>query len=362
MTLPGLRTSWYERASYDDMQKDILDHVNAFIEDIGFHSMSASAEILQEMQKYNMAILFFNLIFNIVIFIFIAISVMLIYSLLMIGIETKTMETGIMRMVGVSKRGLVQMIFVQSFMFVVPALILGVALSFPALGICFKYVFGEELTGSFAPIPDTQAIIFALSVGILIPIFSSVMPILKVLGQNLNDAINYQRSRFKATFVEVMKGNQGQVVPYVIFGVITTLFGFAVYYLLPLAMLSFNLSLILQVLFLILLGFLFGLILFAINAQRLMETLILKVFLFWEHPAMKQLVKNNLKSHSIKNKLTSTVFSMALGFLIFMMVQYRLLRQQNAIRRIDKYGSYPHISSTNADNPINVKAIEDALR
>ena len=66
---------------------------------------------------------------------------MLIYSLLMIGIETKTMETGIMRMVGVSKRGLVQMIFVQSFMFVTPALILAVGACFPLLAICFTFIF-----------------------------------------------------------------------------------------------------------------------------------------------------------------------------------------------------------------------------
>ena len=57
-----------------------------------------------------------------------------------------------------------------------------------------------------------------------------------------------------------------------------------------------------------------------------MERLILKVLLFWEKPSMNMLITNNLKSHSIKNKLTSTVFSMALGFLIFLMVQYRLLR------------------------------------
>lgn len=279
------------------------------------------------MQKYNLAILFFNLIFRIVILIFIVISVMLIYSLLMIGIETKTMETGIMRMVGVSKRGLVQMIFVQSFMFVIPALILGVVACFPALAVCFIYVFTEKLEGAFLPVPSTESIILAVSMGVLIPMFSSIIPVVKVLGQNLNDAINYQRSRVKATYIEIMKANQTQMVPYLIFGVIATLYGFGVYYMLPLALLSFNLGLILSVFFFILLGYLFGLILFAINAQRVVENLFLKVFLFWEAPAMKALIRNNLKSHTQKNKLTSTVFSMALGFLIFLMVQYRLLRQ-----------------------------------
>lgn len=55
--------------------------------------------------------LVFSLTFRIVITIFIIISILLIYSLLMIGIDAKTLEIGIMRMVGISKKGLILMIF-----------------------------------------------------------------------------------------------------------------------------------------------------------------------------------------------------------------------------------------------------------
>ena len=278
------------------------------------------------MKNFNMAILFFSLIFSIVILIFIAISVLLIYSLLMIGVETKTTETGIMRMVGVSKRGLVQMVFIQSFMFVLPAIVFAFALCFPMLALCFKFIFKEELSGAFAPVPSWKSLGLGFSVGVIIPLLSSILPVLKVLGQNLNDAVNYQRGRVKAIVVEIMQKNKANVVPYLIFGIIAFLYGLGIYYMLPLALLSFNLGLILQVFFFILLGYLLGLILFAANAQRLMERLILKVFLFWEKPSMTLLIKNNLKTHSVKNKLTTTVFTMALGFLIFLMVQYRLLR------------------------------------
>lgn len=244
----------------------MLTQVNNFLDDMGFFALVPDTPVLREMQRYNFAILFFNLIFRIVIMIFIVISVMLIYSLLMVGIETKTMETGIMRMVGVSKRGLVQMIFVQSFMFVLPALVFGVALAFPMLALCFMFVFTEKLEGAFLPIPSTYSLILAISVGLLIPLLSSILPVLSILGQNLNDAINYQRSRVKSTYVEILKANKVNIGPYLIFGILTSLYGFGIYYLLPLALVSFNLGLILQVFFLILLGYLFGLILLAINA------------------------------------------------------------------------------------------------
>ena len=93
------------------------------------------------------------MVFNIILFVFMVISVLLIYSLLMIGVETKTMETGIMRMVGVSKRGLVSMIGIQSTMFVLPAVFAAFAMSFLSIGLLFKYVFLQKLNDGFEPVP-----------------------------------------------------------------------------------------------------------------------------------------------------------------------------------------------------------------
>jgi ABC-type antimicrobial peptide transport system permease subunit len=63
------------------------------------------------MQNYSLAVLFLGLIFDIIILLFVIISVLLIYSLLMISIETKTFEFGVIRMLGVSKNGLILMVF-----------------------------------------------------------------------------------------------------------------------------------------------------------------------------------------------------------------------------------------------------------
>ena len=69
------------------------------------------------------------------------------------------------------------------------------------------------------------------------------------------------------------------IVPYMIFGIITFLYGFSIYYLLPYSLVSLKLSLILEVFFFILMGLLLGLTLLAINLQRLLETLITHVLL-----------------------------------------------------------------------------------
>ena len=117
-----------------------------------------------------------------------------------------------------------------------------------------------------------------------------------------------------------MQKSKANVVPYIIFGLISFLYGFGIYYLLPLSLLSLKLSLLLQVFFFILLGLLLGLTLLAINVQRFVEIIITYVVLFWEKNSMKLMILNNLKSHSLRNKLTSTIFSMSLAFNIFVMV------------------------------------------
>jgi hypothetical protein len=93
----------------------------------------------------------------------------------------------------------------------------------------------------------------------------------------------------------------------------------------PLSLLSMKLSLLLGIFLFILIGLLMGLTLMAMNLQRFIEIGLTYMSLFWEKESMKILVLNNLKTHSMRNKLTSAIFSMSLAFNIFIMVQFRLI-------------------------------------
>jgi ABC-type antimicrobial peptide transport system permease subunit len=213
MTMPAPRMNWYAYSDFGQTQYGVTHEISGFIEAVGFYPLSARIGTLKMMQRFNVAILLFSMIFNIILLIFIVISVLLIYSLLMIGVETKTFETGIMRMVGISKRGLMTMIFLQSLMFVIPAIILAIIMCFPMLALCYKFIFLVKLDNGFEPVPSGKAAIFALLVGILIPLLSSIIPLLKVLGQNLNDALNYERNRVKAIYVQILDKTKSNIIP-----------------------------------------------------------------------------------------------------------------------------------------------------
>ena len=64
---------------------------------------------------------------------FIVVAVLLIYSLLMISVETKTHEIGIMRLVGLSKKGFVGMIMTQAAFFVIPSIVTGFLFCLPCI-------------------------------------------------------------------------------------------------------------------------------------------------------------------------------------------------------------------------------------
>ena len=147
------------------------------------------------MQTYSTAILFLGLIFDIIILLFIILSVLLVYSLLMISVESKTFEFGVMRMVGLSKTGIIIMIILQSFMFVLPALIFGFILSFPTLNVVYSILFTSDMGVDTTPVPSRDGIILAFVVGLIIPILSVIPPIQSALSKNLNESLDILRSK-----------------------------------------------------------------------------------------------------------------------------------------------------------------------
>jgi len=100
-------------------------------------------------------------------------------------------------------------------------------------------------------------------------------------------------------------------------------YGVSVYYLLPLALVSMNLGLLLQVFFIILMSMFQGLVMIAHNTQRLVQSLLRAVLFLLLLPlepgSTSALVRANMKAHSLRNSRTSFIFASAVGFTIFLL-------------------------------------------
>ena len=124
---------------------------------MGLYPVRAELELLNEMKGYSYQVMFIGLIFDVIIILFVIVSILLIYSLLLISVETKTHEIGIMRLVGLSKRYFTSMIFVQSFMFVLPSVICGFLFYIPVMMLIFSFLFTESLGFKPSYAPSTRA-------------------------------------------------------------------------------------------------------------------------------------------------------------------------------------------------------------
>ena len=133
--------------------------------------------LLKTMKLSEVVSLLLGLIFGVIIILFITISILLIYSLLMISVETKTFETGVLRLVGISKWNCIFMIFLQSLCFVLPSILLAYVSSIPSLVYLYKFMLKGQSDIELSPVPTAGATLQAVALGLLIPMVSSIIPV-----------------------------------------------------------------------------------------------------------------------------------------------------------------------------------------
>lgn len=137
--------------------------------------------------------------------------------------------------------------------------------------------------------------------------------------------MNSTRSKTKGQKVNIENVDSfSYKLPYLVFGFVGAGSGIMIYYLLPVAILNFNLGLLLEIFFMILVGLILGLTLIAFNIQRALELLIVNTFLFLETKSMKILITKNLSAHRESNRLTSIIYTLTLGCIIFVIVASNL--------------------------------------
>jgi endonuclease III-like uncharacterized protein len=110
--------------------------------------------------------------------------------------------------------------------------------------------------------------------------------------------------------------------------------------LLPLALLSMNLNLVSQIIIFILVGLLFALTLLAFNVQQYMERLCTRLFLFFEHNSVQNMVLKNLAAHRMRNQMTGLIYSLSLGFLLFLSISCRMQISVSSQEQLKQYASY----------------------
>ena len=114
-------------------------------------------------------------------------------------------------------------------------------------------------------IPSADSAMQALLIGTIIPLVSSIYPIQQALQKSITESMDVQKSKMQGVYVNILQKNKKDISTLLCFGVIALTYGFSVYYLLPLSLVSFNFSLAMTIFLYILFGMIAAMGLLSLN-------------------------------------------------------------------------------------------------
>ncbi|KAH3764102.1 permease family protein [Pelomyxa schiedti] len=291
----------------DGMKSEMIGFTNSISNDIGVgYPATFTSPVAAAIAGYSFLRLFLDQIFNFVTVVLVFLGAVLIYSLLLSDVESKTYEYGMLRALGMMQWVLVELLGMQSLGFSIPGILFAAFLaSFAVMPIDLSF--------------STQAILLASLLGLLLPIFANIFPIKRALSRTLRDALDIYHMVQSEITVKIVKLEEVGLQPWLFFlSLIIVCFGFVTYYLIPYAFTFSNYTMFFTILVGILLGFLFGMSMISQVIQPWLERLLV-LLLVWgtKKGAMMHLVNKNLAGHSRRNIKTAVMVTTALAFIIF---------------------------------------------
>mmetsp|Transcript_29437 Transcript_29437/g.44573 ORF Transcript_29437/g.44573 Transcript_29437/m.44573 type:complete len:353 (+) Transcript_29437:1900-2958(+) len=244
----------------------------------------------------------------------------LIYSLMLSDVEEKTYEFGMLRALGFNRKNIVHVIILQACIFSIAGIAFGLiaAEAFNALGRYFLFKLAEN-SGSYRL--SSTAIWYGVSLGIVLPILSNVIPIKRALGKNLRASLDlYHRSVNEISISMKAAKDIGLSVNQLILSLLMVVLGIATYYVAPAAFLYNNMPLFFMIMNALLLLMILGMTFVAILLLPMVQRGIVKAFLTCccrKDRKLMQIVMKNLVSHKSRNSKTAIMFAICLSFLIF---------------------------------------------
>lgn len=315
-----MRIAAYSDSNYDTVRSVVAGFASRLLYIGGFTETEPSLPLLTSLLTRRFITLFLGILFDSLLLILFALSTVLIYSLLLINVADRQFEVAVRRMLGSDKPRIVVLLLVQALAYALPAWILGLALAqglSSTLLAGFTQLSGLKVDTNLTP----QSIGTATALALVIPCIAAVGPIATALGPSVREALDVNRPKASAVKYSVERADPGAIShPVVIGGLATAGFGFACYFVLPLALISGSLSLLLNLFILLILALLAGLVILALNLELIGSRLVLRLFAWWDAPVVQSLARANLTAHRLRNRKTVLMYALSIAFIVFISV------------------------------------------
>ncbi|ELP86758.1 hypothetical protein EIN_308540 [Entamoeba invadens IP1] len=310
VNVPTPRTDYYQSNDYAVLQRDVTGYLSQVLYDLSFNKLTSTTPVLEGLSMYKYANVMLGMIVDIAVIVLLALSVLLVHSLLTINFDAQSATLKIQRTIGTRRLFLGIQLVSNSLFYTFPALVLGAILS-TLIFIISSIVIGKVFEVDITFYPTALAIILAIVLSFLVPIIATIFPLYDILTKELT-------TRPSTSHVVSIKRKRSSYISwYTIFlGIFGTAYGIMTYLILPRAMLALNLTAMFAIFAVFILFLLIGSVMLCLNVTPLIERLLLYLLYFWDRAGLPMAIKN-LLAHKLRNRKTSILFGLSLGFILF---------------------------------------------
>jgi putative ABC transport system permease protein len=294
-------------------------------------------------------------VFGIFAIVALAITALLVYSLVSVSVEERIREHGILRTLGAKRRHVFGMVIAESavlcLMGVVPGVFGGLLVAKGILALVGLGMGGGA--GSIALELSGSTVRFCLGAGGLVALASALLPALRSTQWRIVDALDPMRRGQIAP----ARGEGGPSRPLLLAGLSLSAISGTVFFLLPNAVVSGDPALIGGVALGLLVVILIGFTMVAAAASPLVERAVIAVLGGMFGPSA-ELAGRNLERHRRRNVTTSLMFSLSVSFVLFLASLVALFSRTSLSIIERKVGSDLRVTEGDPSDP----DLEDSLR
>ena len=319
--------------------------------------MKVTMPVIRGLNQFKYGVVLLNMVLNIIIFALFGLSLILIYSLLLITTETNSFEFGILRLIGNTKGNVVLIVIMQCISFSVPGFFLAFLIHFQILKIVnlsVKNYLHSDLNLGFSYSGFTVSFI----INFLAPIIAAIFPIKGILKKNIATSLNTMINKTSGMKIEIISLEKSELNNLVFFGLITFFYGASIYYFLPLSIISLNFGMLGMIFVFILIGIVLGFVVLSINIENIIQKVLTHILLFFSSSYTKTLIIKNLTAHRTKNRKTSIMYSLSIGVFIMVSVGLDIIVQST----IKSYLNWKGSEITLSHNYFKAKNLVEPLK
>ncbi|KAN0012321.1 hypothetical protein ACTFIU_007619 [Dictyostelium citrinum] len=352
MKFPSPRLSMYYGTDLDKTLQRVNEFTSKLIYKIGVGRVDIQTPVMTELYKSKDVSNNLGQLLNIIVFVFLLLSILLIYTTLMIDVDSMTFNNGVFRMLGARFGFIIELIVSKTLIFTIPSIVIGIIISQIFLVIIVDQLKSISNSADISKFLTVNSILYSILLGFLIPMVSLILPIRKALSFSLSQQLDSSRSKISSSHQITTIDKETKDAEFKksvsLIGLSLSALGIVVCFFLPKLLLSGDVSSLLALLFGLLILVLISAIFLMMNFHLIISKTLVYIITLVDPGAkyiIRRILYKNLISHKKKNKSTMFMFGISVTLIITISCLYLVQVEIANASRKQYYGSILKIES-----------------